>query len=403
VYFRPAASAAFVLIAASAYPVKLPALDAQDPLTSPGFVHFYNNEYDQALDSFEEELKQRPADPDCYDHIAQTILYREMYRNGALESELVTGGNPFLRRPKMEIAPEDKARFEMSIDQALKLSAALLRKNPGDIQVLHAVVVAHALHANYEFLVERAWLDALHDAIAARKANEKILAIDPEWVDAHLVSGVTEYIFGSLPTYLRLLGAIRGFHGSKENGIRQLQWVAQSGILDKYDARILLAAIYRRERDPQVAIPLLEQLVRTFPRNYLFRFEQVQMYSDLGDKRAALSVLAEVESLRCAGATGYANLAPEKIEYLTGNLLFWYGDLDPALVNLRRVTEKASGLDLNTAVMAWLRLGQVYDLKGDHQQAIEAYRQTVNTAPKSAAAAEAENYIDTPYRRKPNA
>ncbi|MBV8807760.1 MAG: tetratricopeptide repeat protein [Acidobacteriaceae bacterium] len=366
-------------------------------------MHFYNNEYDQALDSFEEELKQRPADPDCYDHIAQTILYREMYRNGALESELVTGGNPFLRRPKMEIAPEDKARFEMSIDQALKLSAALLRKNPGDIQVLHAVVVAHALHANYEFLVERAWLDALHDAIAARKANEKILAIDPEWVDAHLVSGVTEYIFGSLPTYLRLLGAIRGFHGSKENGIRQLQWVAQSGILDKYDARILLAAIYRRERDPQVAIPLLEQLVRTFPRNYLFRFEQVQMYSDLGDKRAALSVLAEVESLRCAGATGYANLAPEKIEYLTGNLLFWYGDLDPALANLRRVTEKASGLDLNTAVMAWLRLGQVYDLKGDHQQAIEAYRQTVNTAPKSAAAAEAENYIDTPYRRKPNA
>ncbi len=402
-YFRSAVSAALVLLAALSFPPSVGAIDAQDPIRNPGFVHFYNNEYDQALEFFEGELKERPGDPDCYDHIAQTILYREMYRNGALESELVTGSNPFLRRPKMEIAPEDKVRFESSIDQALKLSAALLQKNPRDIQVLHAVVVAHGLHANYKFLVERAWLDALHDAIAARKANEKILAIDPEWVDAHLISGVTEYIFGSLPSYLRLLGAIRGFHGNKEDGIRQLQLVAQSGALDKYDARILLAAIYRRERQPQLAIPLLEEMARMFPRNYLFRFEQVQMYSDLGDKQAALSVLAEVEGLRCAGAPGYANLAPEKIEYLTGNLLFWYGDLDPALDDLRRVTQKANGLDLSTAVMAWLRLGQVYDLKGDHRQAIEAYRQTVNTAPMSAAAAEAVNYIATPYRRKPNA
>jgi tetratricopeptide (TPR) repeat protein len=58
-------------------------------------------------------------------------------------------------------------------------------------------------------------------------------------------------------------------------------------------------------------------------------------------------------------------------------------------------------LDLNTAVMAWLRLGQVYDLKGQHAEAIQAYRKTLNTAPRSAPALEAEGYISAPYRRKP--
>jgi tetratricopeptide (TPR) repeat protein len=402
-HFRPAVSAAIAFLALLLSHTANSPVNGLDPLSDPGFVHFYNNEYDQALAIFENERKARPDDPDYSNDIAQTILYREMYRDGALESQLVTGNNPFLRRPKMEIAPQEKARFNSSIDEALKLSNGLLRKNPQDIHALHAVVVAHGLRANYEFLVERAWMDALHEAVAARKANEKILALDPNWIDAHLVSGLTEYIVGSLPPYLRLLGAIRGFHGDKENGIKQLQLVSRSGVLNKYDASILLAAIYRRERQPRLAIPLLEELATTFPRNFLFRLEEVQMYSDLGDKQAALRILAEVDNLRRRRAPGYADLAPEKIKYLKANLLFWYGDLDPALADLKNVTQKADDLDLSTAVMAWLRLGQVYDLKGDHRQAIDAYRQTINTAPKSAAAIEAKNYISSPYRRKPSA
>ena len=66
------------------------------------------------------------------------------------------------------------------------------------------------------------------------------------------------------------------------------------------------------------------------------------------------------------------------------------------------MTQKADQLDLNTAVMAWLRLGQLYDLEGNHQDAIQAYRQTMKTAPKSEAALEAKSYISNPYRRKRN-
>jgi len=384
-----------------AFPWANSTIHLEDPLKNPGFVHFYNLEYDQALVDFDEQALCHPDDPFPYNAIAQTVLFREMFRDGALESELVTGTNPFLRRPKMQISAENKQRFNSAINRAIELSRARLQKNPEDIGALYSLVVAHGLRANYLFLVEKAWLDSLHEATEARKANDKILALVPDFVDAHLASGMSEYIVGCLPMYMRILGKIRGFHGDKEDGIRQLEWVAHAGTLDRYDASVLLAAIYRREHRPKQAIQLLNGLVATFPRNYLFRFEQVQMYSDLGDKQSALQVLAQIRDLHDSGSPGYAALPLQRIQYAKGNLLFWYGDLDPALADLKQATRNSNDLDLNTAVMAWLRLGQVYDLKGEHAQAVKAYRETLKTAPQSAPALEAEGYISTPYHRKP--
>jgi tetratricopeptide (TPR) repeat protein len=372
----------------------------QDPLTNPGFVHFYNNEFDAAIADFEAGVKAHPNDPDSYNHLAQAILYREMLRNGALESQLVSGTNAFLQRPKMAISTQDKARFAYCVDQSIKLSQVLLEKDPQNIHALYTLGVAHGLRANYAFLVEKAWVDSLREAMAARKFTEQILDINPNFIDAQLILGLDDYIVGCLPFHMRALGFVAGFRGDKDEGIRKLEEVATAGILNRYDAEIVLAVIYRRERNPKKAIPLLKDLAARFPRNYLLRFEQVEMYSDLGDKNSALRVLGEIEDLRRNGAPGYRNLTPEKIRYLRANLLFWYGDLDAALGDLKQVTQRAAVLDLGTAVLAWLRLGQVYDLKGNHKQAVEAYRETMKTAPESAAATEAKSYMSNPYRRK---
>jgi tetratricopeptide (TPR) repeat protein len=372
----------------------------QDPLTNPGFVHFYNNEFDEAVTYFEKDVRAQPHNPEAYNHLAQGILYRELFRNGALESELVTGANPFLRRPKMNISAEDKTRFMECISKAISLSESLLKTDPRDIHALYCLAVAHGFRANYLFLVEKSWMDSLRSATTGRKTEQKILEIDPSFVDAHLGLGVHDYIVGSLPFYMRAFGFLAGIHGDRDDGIQEIEMVNRNGILSRYDAEILLAAIYRRERMPQRAIPLLKDAAARFPRNYLFRFEQVQMYSDLGDKESALRILAELEDLRRTGAPGYRNIAPEKIEYFKGNLLFWYGDLDPALTSLQQVVQKSQELDLNTVVMAWLRLGQVYDLKGERSEAIKAYRQTMGAAPESEAAAEAKGYIANPYKRK---
>ncbi len=395
------------LVAAAIGCVLLASADApspklQDPLENPGFVAFFNNEYDEAIAYFSRQVAAHPNDPAQYNHLAQSILYQEMYRNGSLESQLVSGNNSFLRREKMTINPETRQKFNDCLTKSFALTAAALQQNPRDTQARYQQGSAHAMRATYFFLVEKAWIDSLKEASAARKLNEAVLEADPNFVDAHLILGVYSYVVGSLPFYMRAFGAVGGFHGDKAAGIEQLKLVATKGVLDKYDAQVLLAVLYRREHKARLAIPLLQNLAQLFPRNALFRFEQVQMYSDLGDKSAALSILNSIDHLQRSGAPGYGNLSPDKVRFVAGNLHFWYNDLPLALENFKQVTADARSLDLNSALLGWLRLGQIYDLQGNHNQAIPAYREAIKVAPDSQAASEAKNYISNPYRRKHN-
>ena len=243
-----------------------PEAKLSDPLNDPGWQHFYNNEFSEALASFEEEARTHPDDPDAYNHVAQAILYREMLRNGALESQLVTGTNPFLRRVKMAVPPEVRASFNAAIDKSIELANRRIRHRiPRMYEPYMRSSVSHGLRANYLFLVEKAWTDALRDATASRKYSNRILAVDPQFVDAYLVQGLHDYIVGSLPFYMRMLGFLSGFHGDAAQGLRELENVAQNGVLNKYDARILLAAIYRRERRPREALALLKDAAERFP------------------------------------------------------------------------------------------------------------------------------------------
>jgi tetratricopeptide (TPR) repeat protein len=381
---------AFVVLLLAGFP---------DPLIQKGFDHFYNLEYDEAIAAFRQYIAKHPDEPRGYNHLAQAILYREMYRTGALETELVSGNNPFLRRPKMNPSPEDQKEFDDAIRRSMELSQARLKENPRDTQALYTLGVAHGLRANYNFLVRKAWMDALRDATQARKLHNRVTELDPNFTDARLVQGVHEYVVGSLPWHWRTLGFLIGFRGNKQQGIRILQEVAEKGDVNKLDAKVLLCAIYRRERKPELAIPLIQELMAAYPRNYLLYFELAQMYSDAGDKDKALETLARLEHLRNSGAPGFARVPMEKIYFARGNIQFWYRDLDQALENIRKAAARADHLDLNTGVLALMRLGQIYDLKGRRQEAIQAYRRAIAYAPESDAAKESRRYLTTPYRR----
>src|SRR5712691_9610868 len=136
---------------------------AQDPLASSGFEHFYNLEYPEALAAFRAEAVRNPDSPDVHNHIAQTVLYREMFRSGALESELVTGSNPFLRREGLNPSPADEKEFRDSINRALALAEARLANDPDDVPSLYAQGVSYGLRGNYYFLVRKGYREALRD------------------------------------------------------------------------------------------------------------------------------------------------------------------------------------------------------------------------------------------------
>ena len=377
----------------------LSAQNAAPQNLSTGYNHFYNLEYDQAIDEFSAETAAEPQDANAWNHLAHALLYRAMYRCGALESELVSGTNPFLRRAKVDIPAADQSRFDQAVATAVELSKSRLKENPNDPHALASIGVSYALRGNYNFLVRKSWIDALHDATDARKMHRHLADLEPENVDARLIPGVYDYVAGSLSLGYRILGFVAGYHGDRTRGIHTLQDVAHEGRTNRVDAEILLAAIYRREHRSQDAVPLLNDLIQRFPRNYLLHFELVQMYSELGDKEQAAAEIARIRELKAAAAPGFADLASERIDYLEGNFLFWYNDFPPAVDRLKKATAKARSLDLNTAIMAWMRLGQTYDMQGRHTAATEAYRHAIALAPQSEAGKESRAYIAKPYRR----
>src|SRR6266567_3851065 len=107
-------------------------LSAADALIEQGNEAFYNLDYDQSLAAYEKALAASPEDPQIHNHVAQALLYREMFRDGALESELVSGNNSFIRRLKLEPPADVEKRFFVEIDKSMQLCQARLAKNSRD-------------------------------------------------------------------------------------------------------------------------------------------------------------------------------------------------------------------------------------------------------------------------------
>jgi tetratricopeptide (TPR) repeat protein len=379
--------------------ILLAPLCAQESDVEAGFDHFYNLEYDQALSIFERIGAQNPNSLDIHNHIAETLLFREMFRDGALESELVSGDNSFLRRPKLNPTPETEQRFLQEVNTALALSDARLKRNPKDTNALYASGIAYGLRANYYWVVKKSWRQSLSDATAARKQHNRISDIEPANVDARLVQGLDDYVVGSLPAVWRMFGLLAGVHGDKEKGIQIVQDVAAHGSSNRVDAQILLCALYRRENLPMRAVPLIQDLSRRYPRNYLLPLELSQMYSMAGDGKNALATMEDLARRKANHAPGLDRLPWEKIYFQEGTVQFWYRDLDHALENLKRVAAAASEVDLNTGAQTYLRMGQIYDMTQRRSEALNAYRKCITYAPEADAAHESRKYLSSPYRR----
>jgi tetratricopeptide (TPR) repeat protein len=371
---------------------------AQDSIQL-AFDHFYNLEYPESLAIFEQAVTHAPNDPDLQNHIAETLLFQEMFRNGALESELVSGNNSFLRRPKLNPAPETEARFLAAISKAMSLCEARLRANPNDTGAHYALGISYGLRSNYYWLVKKSWRDSLKDATAARREHHRVTELDPSNVDARMIPGLHDYVAGSLPWAFRALAVIVGVHGDKERGIHTVEQVAAKGDRNRTDARILMCALYRRENRPREAIPYIQELIRQFPRNYILRLELSQMYSIAGDKAPALAAVDEIAALKTRHAPGYDRVPWEKIWFQRGIIQFWYREPDAALENLGKVAASSDPVDLSMEAWARLRIAQIHDQRNQRAEAVDWYRKTISFAPQSEAAQEARKYLGSPYHR----
>jgi len=207
-----------------------------DPLNSVAFSHFYNLDYDRAVQEFEQVLQRHPNDPFAVNHLLTAVLFRELYRVGALNTSEYANDS-FVHVAHRAADPAMQKEIKDLVQRALGLEEKLLSANPKDVGALYARGVTRAQFATYTGLIERAWFSALRNALGARHDHERVLELDPSDGLALYHSACAHALLGETSPSLMMLR--RAF----DSGFRA---VAQAASADSAFASIAAEPEFRR-------------------------------------------------------------------------------------------------------------------------------------------------------------
>ena len=238
-----------------------------------GFRFLYDLDFDhahQAFAAWQQQFPDNPLGPACE---AAALLFSEFNRLGVLEAQFYQDDKAFQARQQFTPDPSLRERFNSALDRAENSAQTRLAKDAKNRDALFAMTMASGLRADYAALIEKRNLTSLHFTKQATVWAQQLLVVDPGCYDAHLATGVSQYIVGSMSAPVRWLVRLGGVSGDKEAGIRELQVTADRGQYLAPFARILLAIAYVREKDKPRARGLLVALQNDFPQNPLFARE----------------------------------------------------------------------------------------------------------------------------------
>jgi tetratricopeptide (TPR) repeat protein len=365
-----------------------------DPLNPSAFDHFYNLDYDDAVRDFGFVLQRHPDDPFAVNHLLTAILYRELYRMGALNTGEYAS-DTFIRSPHRPADSKVKQRVNELVQQALQLEEQKLTANPNSVDALYARGVTRAQVAVYTALMERAWFSALRNAVGARRDHERVLELNPADSQAMLIVGAHNYVVGSLPWGMRVAVAMMGMGGNKDRGIAYLRQCAEGNGETSVDARILLVLFLRREHRYEEALSLVRGLVQHYPRNVLMALEEGNLLRAEGHNQQAADVYRKVWQ---AGQEGkYPGLHYEIAAFSLGELLRSQKDFAGAAAAFEQVAQVAQP-DPEVLQKANLGAGEMYDLLNQRDLALAKYQAVIATKADAPPAETARKRMKDAYR-----
>lgn len=367
---------------------------AHDPATDSASEHFYNMEYDRATQEFEKILEKRPNDPFAVNHLLTSVLIHELYKMGAMNAGEYANDS-FVAQAHHSADPKVKEQIKQLVARAEKLEEAELRAKPTNVDALYARGVTRAQFAVYTALIERAWFSALRNAVGARHDHERVLELNPNYLDAKLVVGTHNYVMGSLPWSVKVAVALMGLSGSKEKGLQYLREVANGSGENTVDAKVVLSLFLRREHNYIEARGIMHDLAARYARNYLFPLEEANLLRASGRTQEAAAAYRHVWQLGREGK--YSNLHYEMAAWGLGELLRSQKDYAGAAAAYEMVNE-APDPDPETRQKANLAAGEMYDVLQKRDLAMKKYQTVLAESGTTPPADEARKHIREAYR-----
>jgi tetratricopeptide (TPR) repeat protein len=365
-----------------------------DPLNLTAFNHFYNLDYERAVQEFEQVLARHPDDPFAVNHLLTATLFRELYRMGVLNTGEYAN-DTFISAPHRPADPKIKQQINDLVNRALRSEEKRLAANPNDVEALYARGVTRAQFATYTALIERAWFSALRNALGARRDHERVLELAPSTTEAKLIVGAHNYVVGSLPWGVKAAASMVGLGGNKDKGLQYLKECGQGNGETSIDAQILLAVFLRREHRYDEALPIVRSLVPRFPQDVLLALEEGHLLRAAGRNQEAAAVYRKIWQ---AGRDGHYPALHYEIAALSlGDLLRSQKDYSGAAAAYEQVGQ-APQPDPEALQKADLGAGEMYDLLQKRDLAVAKYQAVLASDTSSAPAETARKRMKEAYR-----
>lgn len=367
----------------------------RDPEVMQAFDCFYIMDYKCSISRFETIRSQHANNPIATDYLLYANLFSELFRLDLLDTTFYANDGFLTGKHTIVEDPQMRDHITQLTNDAVDEANRELKENPNDVNALFARGWAKSLDAVYLGMVERSFSAALKLASQAHSDHAKVLQLNPDYVDAKLVTGDYEYVIGALSLPFKILVGFAGIHGSKATGMEMLRDAGSRGVITSVEARICMMLFLRREGKYQEAEQISEGLVKEYPRDFLFRLEVANLTKDAGQGLKAISSYRDVIEL--SKKPGYFPSSHLELVYfglgdtLRGQKL--YADSVEAFDSA--AYQQTTSPELKRRAL--LAAGQIYDLMHDHDKARQQYQAVIDAGSDTTQADQARKFIRTAY------
>ena len=375
--------------AQSTYPLNL------DPTVHDGFEHFYNLDYDGAMQRFQEVLQAHPQDPMAVSYILMDTIFRELYRQDLLDTTYYAHEHFLSSGHKSDVTPAMRQQVEQLTDRAVSLADARIKANPNDKDAYFARGYARGMHAAWMTLVDHSFTGAARQGLSSRNDSEQVLKLDPTYADAKMAVGIQQFAVASLPRFVRMLVGIAGVGGNKEQGLNLLRDAAAHGTATRVESQTAMSLFLRHDHRYQEAYAVAQSLAKQYPHDFLFRLEEANLMKDAGHGPEAIAIYKGV--LADAVKPGYFIDPRLQLAY------FGLGETERGQGEINSAADSYLKASLQPNCSDWMRkraqlaAGMMFDLQHRRDEALAQYRLAAAPGGDQTQADAARRYSKAPY------
>ncbi|HXJ96316.1 MAG TPA: hypothetical protein VMT20_26055 [Terriglobia bacterium] len=266
-----------------------------------GMHKLMDGDLDGAMQRFQEVQRQDPASPLSYLFQADTYWWRIYLTTGNLIDPDV-----------FDVVSKNTSPYDatfMSFDQeCIRRAETRIQAKQDVARNLLYEGMAYGLLARFYGLRD----NDLPTARAGKKMRALLLqalSLDPNLTDCYLGLGIYNYFVDTLPTIVKLLRFLIGLPGgSREEGLQQLQTVANKGDLASGEAQFYLAKDFSRnsERQYEKSLTLFQDLASKYPNNMLWQLVVGSLEIRMGRSDQGEALYREVVARTAHGETEVA-------------------------------------------------------------------------------------------------